>query len=229
MANKIPRKAVAALGAGTRLSDLAYGRIFEILYDRKLPSGAFVSQAQLVELTGVPVGPLRDALKALEAEGVLTIHPHTGVQFTKPGLELTRSTYQFRGIIETAAVAVYAETAPETEIQNLHLRHTHAISAIERDGLNPQYLTELEILEELLHGSIVASLNNPLIDTSYRRIRNYLKLLRMDRKMSAPLALRSLKEHMVIIEACRERSSEKAVAATQLHFTAALQRNLGLY
>ena len=75
----------------------------------------------------------------------------------------------------------------------------------------------------------MASLNNPLIDTSYRRIRNYLKLLRMDRKMSTPLALRSLKEHLVIIEACRERNSEKAVAATQAHFAAALQRNLGLY
>ena len=117
MANKNPRKAVAALGEGTRLSDLAYMRILAVLYDRKLPAGAFVSQAQLVELTGVPVGPLRDALRVLEAEGVLTIHPHTGIQFVKPGLELTRSTYQFRGIIEAAAVAVYAETAPESDIR----------------------------------------------------------------------------------------------------------------
>ncbi len=45
-------------------------------------------------------------------------------------------------------------------------------------------MRDIEDLEELLHGSIVASLNNPLIDTSYRRIRNYLKLLRMDRKMT---------------------------------------------
>ena len=229
MANKIPRKAVAALGAGTRLSDVAYARIFEILYDRKLAAGAFVSQAHLVELTGVPVGPLRDALKALEAEGVLTIHPHTGIQFIKPGLELTRSTYQFRGIIEAAAVAVYAETASDKDIEDLHLKHTETIAIIERDGLTPEHLADTETLEELLHGSIVASLNNPLIDTSYRRIRNYLKLLRMDRKMSTPLALRSLKEHLIIIEACRERNSEKAVAASQTHFANALQRNLGLY
>ena len=44
---------------------------------------------------------------------MLTIHPHSGIQFVKPGLELTRSTYQFRGIIEAAAVAVYAETATD--------------------------------------------------------------------------------------------------------------------
>jgi DNA-binding GntR family transcriptional regulator len=229
VANKVPRKAVAELGKGKRLSDVAYARLLEVLYDRKLPAGAFVSQAHLVELTGVPVGPLRDALRTLEAEGVLTIHPNTGIQFIKPGIELARSTYQFRGIIETAAVAVYAETAPEAEIQNLHRAHTEAVATIERDGLTPQHLADLESMEELLHGSIVASLNNPLIDTSYRRVRNYLKLLRMDRKMSTPLALRSLKEHLVIIEACIERSSEKAVAALQAHFAAALQRNLGLY
>ena len=229
VATKNPRKAVAQLGEGTRLSDLAYARIFEIMYERKLAAGAFVSQAQLVELTGVPVAPLRDALRALEAEGVLTIHPHAGIQFIKPGLELTRSTYQFRDIIEAAAVGIFAETASEAEIENLHAKHVEAVSNLERDGLTPQHLAVSETLEELLHGSIVACLNNPLIDTSYRRIRNYLKLLRMDRKMSTPLALRSLKEHLVIIEACRQRDTQKAIAATQAHFAAALQRSLGLY
>src|SRR3569623_3689143 len=93
------------------------------MYERKLPAGAFVSQSQLVELTGVPLAPLRDALRTLEAEGVLTIHPHTGIQFIKPGMELTRSAYQFRGIVEAAAVAGYAETAPEAKIADLLQRH----------------------------------------------------------------------------------------------------------
>ncbi len=48
--------------------------------------------------------PLRDALRILEAEGVLTIHPRAGIEFLKPDLELARSsTYQFRSIIERAA------------------------------------------------------------------------------------------------------------------------------
>jgi DNA-binding GntR family transcriptional regulator len=229
VAGKNPRKAVAAHGEGTRLSDLAYARIFESVYDRKLPAGAFVSQSQLVELTGVPVAPLRDALRTLEAEGVLTIHPHSGIQFIKPGLELTRSTYQFRGIVEAAAVAVYAETAADTEIRALLERHKEVAVSLEQDGLTPQNAADLEQLEESMHGAIVASLNNPLIDTSYRRIRNYLRLLRLDRKMSAPLALRSLREHIVVLEACQARDASAAVAAIQTHFAAALQRNLGLY
>jgi DNA-binding GntR family transcriptional regulator len=229
VANKTPRKAIAALGKGDRLSDRAYTRILEVLFERKLPAGAFVSQSQLVELTGVPVGPLRDALKALEAEGILTVHPHTGIQFVKPGLELTRSTYQFRSMIESAAVAVFAETASDADIADLARRHREVVAAVEHDGLTPEISGQLDELEDLLHGSIVASLNNPLADASYRRVHNYLKLVRLDREVTVPLVLRSLREHQVIIEACRNRNAADAVAALQAHFAAALQRNLGLY
>jgi DNA-binding GntR family transcriptional regulator len=229
VAHKNPRKAVAALGQGRRLIDQAYTGILAVLFDRKLPAGAVVSQAQLVELTGVPVGPLRDALRVLEAEGVLTIHPHTGIQFVKPGLELTRSTFQFRGIIEAAAVAVYAETAADSEIREIEARHRKTVAALERDGVTPEILLEVEDLEEVLHGAIVSCLNNPLIDTSYRRIRNYLKLMRLERKMTIPLLMRSLREHILVIEACANRDAEAAVAALHAHFAAALQRSLGLY
>lgn len=229
MASKIPRKSVAVLGEGSRLSDVAYARILEILFERRLPAGAFVSQAELVALTGVPVGPLRDALRVLDAEGVVTIHPRTGIQFVKPGMELTRSTYQFRGIIESAAVATFAETAPDTEIEMIERRHREVIDRVQRDGLPPHVLSELEALEDLLHGSIVTTLNNPLIDSSYRRVRNYLRLIRLDRRITPPLALRSLREHAAILEACRRRNPTDAVAALRAHFSAALQRSLGFY
>ena len=88
---------------------------------------------------------------------------------------------------------------------------------------------ELEALEEVLHNAIIASLRNPLIDTSYRRIHNYLRILRLDRKITAPLALRSLREHLAIIEACRHRNAAEAQAALQTHFANAMQRNMGLY
>ena len=74
-----------------RLSDVAYDRILECLFDRRVSAGAFVSQGELSDLVGIPVAPLRDALRVLEAEGILSIHPRSGIQFVRPGLELTRS------------------------------------------------------------------------------------------------------------------------------------------
>jgi DNA-binding GntR family transcriptional regulator len=220
---------VAEVGGGGRLSDLAYTRILETLFERKIPAGAFVSQNDLVKLLGIPVAPLRDALRVLETEGVLTIHPRSGIQFVKPGLELTRSTYQFRGIIERAAVAVYAETADDAQLAETERRHREAIRTIEREGLSDAIKQEFEVLELMLHDAIIRSLNNPLIETTYKRMHNYLRLVRLDRKLTAPLALRSLREHLEIILACKARDPDKAVAALSAHFNAALQRHMGMF
>ncbi len=229
MARKNPRKTAEQAGSGRSLGNLAYARILEVLFERKLPAGAFVSQAQLVELTGVPVGPLRDALRVLDAEGVVTIHPRTGIQFVKPGLELTRSTYQFRSIIESAAVAVFAETASNSEIEALVERHGEVMAHLQRDGVNDVLVAELRQLEDMLHGSIVDSLENALIKSSYKRIHNYVRILQLERRLTPPLVQHTLREHMRIIEACRNRNAAEAVIALQEHFDAALQRNLGLY
>ena len=163
------------------------------------------------------------------AAGVVTIHPRSGIQFVKPGLELTRSTYQFRGIIERAAVAVFAETADDAELAEIERRHLAAIAELEQDGLTEHVRQEFADLEVVLHNAIVGSLNNPLIDTSYKRMHNYLKLVRLDRRLTVPLAQRSLREHMEIILACKARDPERAVAALSAHFNAALQRHMGMF
>jgi DNA-binding GntR family transcriptional regulator len=211
-----------------RLSDLAYDRILECLFDRRVSAGAFVSQGELSDLVGVPVAPLRDALRVLEAEGILTIHPRSGIQFVRPGLELTRSTYQFRSILERAAIRIFAEEADEAEIDTLHWRHAALIRSIEENGLTQQGLVEVDEMEHLLHGAVIAILRNPLIETSYRRMHNYLRLLRLDRKFTAPVVLRTLREHLEILAACRTRDADRAQAALDAHFQAAMQRNLGL-
>lgn len=216
-------------GSSARLSDLAYRRILETLFDRGIPAGAFLSQAELVEKLGIPVAPLRDALRILETEGVLKIHPRSGIEFVKPGLELTKSTYQFRSIVERAAVAVFADTAEESVLDELERRHVAIIDRIERGGLTAESTDETEALEALLHNSIIGSLANPLIDTSYRRMHNYLRLVRLERRVTAPIVLRSLREHMEIIAACKARDPQAATAALGAHFTAALQRHMGLF
>ena len=219
-------KSDKAKGGAERMSDVAYERILESLFDRKLPVGAFISQNELSAIIDVPIAPLRDALRTLEAEGILVVHPRSGIEIVRPGLELTRSTFQFRSIIERAAVRVFAEQGEEETMNALEVRHSRLIRRIERDGLGRDELVELDQLEQLLHEVIIAALRNPLIDAAYKRIHNYLNLLRLDRKLTAPIAIRTLKEHLDILEACATRNADAAEEALRAHFQAATQRNL---
>ena len=210
-----------------RLSETAYERILEGLFDRRLKVGAFLSQSELSELVGVPIAPLRDALRVLEAEGILTIHPRSGIQFVRPGLELTRATYQFRAIIERAAVRAFAEQADEVAIAGLQADHCALVAKIEAAGLSPDDLPEVDRLEQAMHASVIAIMQNALIDESCRRMMNYLRLLRLDRNFTAPIILRTLREHVEILDACARRDADAAEAALVAHLQAAIHRNIG--
>ena len=172
---------------------------------------------------------MRDALRVLEAEGILTIHPRSGIQITKPGAELTKSTYQLRMIIERAAVRVFTETATDEEIATIRRRHIEMALKLETSGINETVLGELEELETLLHDSIIAALRNPLAENAYMRMRTYLRLVRLDRRMTVPLAQRTMREHLEIIAGVEERNPDAAEAALVAHFTTALQRHLGMF
>lgn len=215
----------AAKGA-TRLSKTAYQAIMDGIFSRRIAAGAYMSQNELVELLGVPIQPLRDALRVLEVEGLVKIHPRAGIEFVKADMDLVRSTYQFRIIIECEAVRRYAERAPMEEIEALLADHHEFIEEMESNGLDE--LAKLHGLEFRLHGGLIGSLANPLIESTSKRLQNYTLLILMDRRETAPLISRTLREHVKILEACRDRNIELAVAEMKAHLNSAMHRAMGL-
>ncbi|SHE92445.1 transcriptional regulator, GntR family [Kaistia soli DSM 19436] len=216
-------------GTTLSLSELAYERILEMLFARRLPAGAFVSQNDLVGIVGVPVAPLRDALRVLQTEGLLTIHPRSGIRFLKPDFEFARHTYQFRSVLERPAVRVFAEMATPERIMAIRVRHEACIALLAETGFTADVAREAVALDALLHFEIIGALGNPLIESTYRRVHNYLQLIRLDRTLSGPIVLRTLKEHLDLLDACLARDPDRAEASLQLHFTQALQRTMGIF
>lgn len=218
------RKQTTTDTAKPRLSDVAYEKILEALFDRKVPAGGFVSQGELCELLDIPVAPLRDALRILETEGILRIHPRSGIEFVRPGIELTRATYQFRLIIERSAVRLFADEGDEALMDDLLARHLDLQSRINEQSLEDKTMKTLDELERSLHNAVVAILGNSLVESTYRRMHNYLHLLRLERRTTIPIVNRTLREHIEILEACRARDPDAAEEALERHFGAALQR-----
>lgn len=218
-----------AEGAPVSLSEVAYERILDRLFGRELPAGAFVSQNDLVKLIGVPVAPLRDALRVLQTEGLLTIHPRSGIRFLKADFELARNTYQLRGILERPAVRAFAEFASDEQLDAMIARHERGMAALETDGFTAEIASEIVAIDASLHFEIISALGNPLIVSTHRRVHNYLRLIRLDRTLTTSIVMRTLREHMVLLGACRARDADAAEAALQTHFSNALQRTLGIF
>ncbi len=212
----------------SNLAEKAYQTILQGLFDRTIPAGGEFSQAELMRLLGVTAQPLRDALRTLETEGLVTIYARSCVRFIRADLELSRSTYQFRSLIERAGARALAEMGDAAQIESLMNDHVALLERLEHGELGPEEKKTLDVLENRLHGALTYYLRNPLIETTARRLKNYLTLVRLDWLTTKPLAMRTLREHVEILRACTMRDADAAEAALAAHFQQALQRLLGI-
>lgn len=201
------------------------------LFDRQIEPGAFLSQGDLVKILGVPVGPLRDALRVLQAEGWLTIHARSGIELRKPDFALVRNSYQLRLILERAAVRTFAEIAPMAQLDAMEERHRAIVEDLQGRELDLERARELETVDFGFHMDVVGVLSNPMIEASYSQAQRFVRLVRLDRefRLSAPLVIRTMNEHLAIIEACKARDPQKAEAALEVHFARAMQRAVGFF
>ncbi len=210
------------------LSDLAYQRILEALFDSRLPMGARITQGDLVQVTQMPVGPLRDALRILEADGIVTIHPRSGIEVIRRSTELTRSTYQFRTIIERAAARSLARGAAEADLRQLEQVHRDAVAEFAALDPNANVADTLGQIEDIFHPALVRALDNALVDTAYRRLQLMARIIKVNDKVYPRAALISMGEHLEVIAACLARDPDAAEAAIARHLSNALARNLGM-
>lgn len=213
---------------GVSLADKAYATILKGLFERTIPMGAELSQADLGRMLGMTMQPMRDAIRRLEAEGLVTVQARSGIRFIRTDMELARSTYQFRSLIERAGARSLAERGNVNEVSALVDRHLELLHRLETGAWSPEEEAALDLLEEQLHGMLVSALRNQVIEVTARRLRNYVALVRLDWLTTRPLAMRTLREHLAILNACVERDADVAEAALVAHFQLSLQRLIGM-
>lgn len=213
-----------------KAGQLAYQRFKEMLFDQRIPTGATITQSELMAMMDVAIGPLREALQTLESEGLVTMLPRAGIRIVKPDLTLIRNSFQLRRIIECEAVRKFTERAPMQEVLAWIERH----QAVMRDsgaGLSSDELIDRARVTDMeLHTALVAALRNPLIDEIYERTKDQIRLIRLDNLylLSSVTVVATMSEHLRILEAVRARDCDAAVRAMEDHLAASLQRALGL-
>ena len=108
------------------MREVAYERFKAQLFKRNLVPGQFVSQGELCELLDVPLGPTREALKRLEAESLVRLIPQRGIQIADIGVTLIREAFEFRTVLEVAAVRRFTASASAETLDKLE-RDTHGM------------------------------------------------------------------------------------------------------
>lgn len=211
-----------------RLRDHAYSNFTEKLLARDIRPGQIVSQRELVELTGMPLGAIREMIPRLEADGLIKTVPKRGLQVLSIDLDLVRNAFQLRCIIEGEAIAEFCKTATTDEIERLAKQHRdireEAIATI-----SPEILRRAQQIDWDFHDLIVDAMGNPIISDIHRVNAIKIRLIRNNETRMLPeLIVSVLDEHLAIFAALEVCDSAGAVQAIHSHINSAKRRALGM-
>lgn len=194
------------------VAELLRQRIFQ----RELEPGSWIDELKLAEEYGISRTPLREALKVLAAEGLVTMKVRRGAYVTEVSEKDLSDVYHLLALLESDAAGVVAQQATDAELAELQTLHTALEAAVgERDrffALNEQFhMRLLELARNRWREQMVADL------------RKVMKLNRHNSLLKTGRIEESLAEHRAIVSALAQRNAALAVQRMREHFQSGLE------
>jgi DNA-binding GntR family transcriptional regulator len=184
--------------------------------------GERLTEKDLCALTGASRTSVREALRQLEAEGLVDMVPNKGPIVALVDPRQARSIYQVRAALESLAGALFAVNASKAQILQLEAAVSE-LAGTYRKGVIEEILQKKDAFYEIL----LVGGGNEIIPALLRTMQARISLLRrVSLSQSARLSL-SIKEIRLILKTVKARDAAAAAEACRLHVERAADAALG--
>ena len=211
--------------AANRLSEQVYDHLKTAILNGRFEPGQRLVPEELATHFQVSLTPVRDALKQLESDGLVTILARRGVFITEVSARDVREIFQIRQIIERAALE-QVDSLPDATLGRLQAIVAE-MEALKEDDHYQDYPRHAQ-LDAAFHQQIVEILGNDQLSRLYEGLRWPIQLVLLLSQSQYQRATQTLAEHVAIVEAIAEKDAVKAQAAITVHLQNALERLLQL-
>lgn len=181
----------------------------EAIVDGALPGGAVLRQDELAARFGFSRMPIRDALRQLETEGLVTIHPTKGAFVARMDGREIREIYAIRELLEVEALNLSCPKLGEETLDE-------AAAILEQIDAEAN-MARWGALNAAFHAALYSRCGNErllaLIDAHHNAADRYVRVLLSNLDYHG----RSQSEHRELLAACRRRDRRRAVSVLRSH------------
>ena len=193
----------------------------------QLAPGQRLTERALIEMMGVSRTVIREALRQIEAEGLVEIIPNKGPVVRELGIEEARDLYRIRAVLEGLAARLFAENASADQVRDLQSALDQVVHAYQGDNGEEALEAKTRFYDLLYQGSSSEILTS-MLGTVGARIWRWRALGLTHPKRAAQRlseSIKDLKQLMAAIKAkdgaaaeqlAREEVSKAAVEVMRL-------------
>jgi DNA-binding GntR family transcriptional regulator len=215
----------SALTALPSLSPRAlYEEVAELLrqriFKREMEPGTWIDELKLAQAYGISRTPLREALKVLAAEGLVTMKVRRGAYVTEVSTTDMADVYHLLSLLESDAAGVVAQKASEAELTDLKNLHAELETAALPGVSNAD---QFFAINERFHMRLLEIANNRWRDQMVADLRKVMKLNRHNSLLKSGRMQESLSEHRTLMVALEKRDAGLSVKKMQAHFANGLE------
>lgn len=197
-----------------------YEEVAELLrqriFSRELEPGSWIDEMRLAEEYGISRTPLREALKVLAAEGLVTMKVRRGAYVTEVNDKDQRDVYHLLALLEADAASVVALRATDAQLAELQALHAELASAV-------NHTDRFFAINEQFHMRVLAIADNRWRDQMVADLRKVMKLNRHNSLLKTGRIAESLQEHQAMLQALVQRDPVLSAQRVREHFANGLQ------
>lgn len=191
----------------------------DMIIEGTLVPGARVNESQLGVLLGVSRTPLREAIKSLAGEGLVTIEPAKGATVRDFTLEDARCVIEALQVIEQGAAPLACARASQADLDRL--RHLHE-AMLER--YHAQDRLGYFKLNQSIHSGIVALSGNPVLCEAHDKLQSQIRRIRFMGNQTPQSWASSIEDHNQILDALLTRNGARLAQTLGAHLEQGLER-----
>jgi DNA-binding GntR family transcriptional regulator len=201
-----------------RAADVAYEIIRKGILNSQWPAGAHLRENELAEVTGVSRTPVREALRRLEADGLVTLVPNLGARVNDWGEQDLDEIFGLRTLLESHAAELAARRITKAQLAELE----RLCAAM--DGVVESYPSvdhrALSVYNDQFHNVILDAAGNRRLQQLIKQVVEMPLVIRTFVRYDRRDLARSMGHHREITEALSAGDGRWAAAVMESHVRA---------
>ena len=187
-------------------------RLHDMIAEGILQPGSKVPERELCEQFGVSRTPMREALKVLASDGLVTLEPNRGAWVTKVTLDELEEVFPVMGALEALSGELACARITPAAMEAIEHSHAEMVRFYKERNLSDYFKANQEI-----HEAILDAAANATLALQYRGLASRVRRARYLANMTEDRWERAVAEHEQIMDALRDRDGQRLAEILKLH------------